>query len=156
MRKIVRSSGENTTINQTTKTLPTVTPSLPPTSSQPSNKYAIKHKANRYVSGAIGILETSLNGEYIILENLSSNKQVNLKGWYIHRYVPDQNINVIFKFNQDTQLSSGEKLKILSRMASSVLTRVHSIRSSSMHEGLNNPGNFSSKSTLGGAGDRIG
>jgi hypothetical protein len=50
-----------------------------------SGKYAIKHKANRYVSGAIGILETSLNGEFILLENLSSNKNVNLKGWYIHR-----------------------------------------------------------------------
>jgi hypothetical protein len=51
-----------------------------------NEKYAIKHKANRYVSGAIGILETSLNGEFILLENLSSNKNVNLKGWYIHRY----------------------------------------------------------------------
>ena len=80
-----------------------------------ANKYAIKHKANRYVSGAIGILETSLNGEFIILENLSSNKTVNLKGWYIHRYVPDQNINVIYKFNEDCLLTNGEKLKILSK-----------------------------------------
>ena len=106
-----------------------------------NNKYAIKHKANRYVSGAIGILETSLNGEYIILENLSSNKNVNLKGWYIHRYVPDQNINVIFKFNQDTVINSGEKLKILSKSCS---TRPASLRSTSMHEGLNKASQFSS------------
>jgi hypothetical protein len=106
-----------------------------------NNKYAIKHKANRYVSGAIGILETSLNGEYIILENLSSNKNVNLKGWYIHRYVPDQNINVIFKFNQDTVINSGEKLKILSKSFSA---RPASIRSTSMHEGLNKANNFNS------------
>ena len=96
-----------------------------------AGKYAIKHKANRYVSGAIGILETSLNGEYIILENLSSIKNVNLKGYYIHRYVPDQNINVIFKFTTDTTLCSGQKLKILARNSKS------HIRSSSMHEGLN-------------------
>ncbi len=139
IRKIVRSSGENTTLDQTAKS-----------AAQPSNKYAIKHKANRYVSGAIGILETSLNGEYIILENLSSNKNVNLKGWYIHRYVPDQNINVIFKFNQETFLSSGEKLKILSKTHS--LGRTHSIKSASMHEGLNNPSNFNAKSTLGSGG----
>jgi len=94
-------------------------------------KYAIKHKANRYVSGAIGILETSLNGEYIILENLSSNKNVNLKGWYIHRYVPDQNINLIFKFVNDTMLCCGEKLKILSRSCST------KVRSTSMYEGVN-------------------
>ena len=106
-----------------------------------NNKYAIKHKANRYVSGAIGILETSLNGEYIILENLSSNKNVNLKGWYIHRYVPDQNINVIFKFNQDTVINSGEKLKILSKSFSA---RPASIRSTSMHEGLNKTNQFNS------------
>jgi hypothetical protein len=98
-----------------------------------TNKYAIKHKANRYVSGAIGILETSLNGEYIILENLSSNKSVNLKHWYIHRYVPDQNINVIFKFTQDTILSSGEKLKILSKNCSPKINN----KSKSMHDGLN-------------------
>jgi len=133
IRKIVRSSGESQTIEQSQN------------KTSPSNKYAIKHKANRYVSGAIGILETSLNGEYIILENLSSNKTVNLKGWYIHRYVPDQNINVIFKFNQDTFLTSGEKLKILSRLHS----QRPSIKSASMHEGLNNPNNFNSKSTLG-------
>ena len=77
-----------------------------------NNKYAIKHKANRYVSGAIGILETSLNGEYVILENLSGSKSVNLKGWYLHRYVPDQNINVIYKFTDDCVLNSGEKLRI--------------------------------------------
>ncbi len=93
-------------------------------------KYAIKHKANRYVSGAIGILETSLNGEYIILENLSSNKNVNLKGWYVHRYVPDQNINLIFKFVGDTMLCCGEKLKILSRSCST------KVRSTSMYEGV--------------------
>lgn len=97
-----------------------------------SNKYAIKHKANRYVSGAIGILETSLNGEYIILENLSSNKVVNLKGWYIHKYVPDQAINVIYKFTDDIQLCSGEKLKIVARGG----TSKHQ-RSSSVHEGMN-------------------
>ena len=106
-----------------------------------SNKYAIKHKANRYVSGAIGILETSLNGEYIILENLSSNKNVNLKSWYIHRYVPDQNINVIFKFTNDTWLNSGEKLKILARNNS---TKSNHGRSTSMHEGLNKSNNNSS------------
>lgn len=93
-----------------------------------ANKYAIKHKANRYVSGAIGILETALNGEYIILENLSSNKSVNLKGWYIHRFVPDQNINVTFKFVNETVLNAGEKLKVLSNRQ----------RSSSIHDGLNN------------------
>lgn len=98
-----------------------------------SPKYAIKHKANRYVSGAIGILETSLNGEYIILENLSSNKNVNLKGWYIHRYVPDQNINLIFKFVNDTMLCCGEKLKILSRSCST------KVRSTSMYESVNKP-----------------
>lgn len=96
-----------------------------------SPKYAIKHKANRYVSGAIGILETSLNGEYIILENLSSNKNVNLKGWYIHRYVPDQNINLIFKFVNDTMICCGEKLKILSRSCST------KVRSTSMYESAN-------------------
>lgn len=98
-----------------------------------SNKYAIKHKANRYVSGAIGILETSLNGEYIILENLSSNKTVNLRGWYIHKYVPDQGINVIYKFTDEIQLCSGEKLKILAKSAAKQQ------RSSSVHEGLNKP-----------------
>lgn len=100
-----------------------------------SPKYAIKHKANRYVSGAIGILETSLNGEYIILENLSSNKNVNLKGWYIHRYVPDQNINLIFKFVNDKMLCCGEKLKILSRSCST------KVRSTSMYESVNKPSN---------------
>lgn len=94
----------------------------------------------RYVSGAIGILETSLNGEYIILENLSSNKTVNLKGWYIHKYVPDQNINVIFKFTDDVLLASGDKLKILSKCAKQ--------RSSSVHEGLN-------KSSFTGTGEKI-
>ncbi len=138
VRKIIRSSGESHTVEQSNQSK----------NVSPSNKYAIKHKANRYVSGAIGILETSLNGEYIILENLSSNKTVNLKGWYIHRYVPDQNINVIFKFNQETYLTSGEKLKILSRTHSQ---RPPSIKSASMHEGLNNPNNFNSKSTLGEA-----
>lgn len=106
-----------------------------------SPKYAIKHKANRYVSGAIGILETSLNGEYIILENLSSNKNVNLKGWYIHRYVPDQNINLIFKFVNDTMLCCGEKLKILSRSCST------KIRSASMYESANAAGHESSGSS---------
>lgn len=106
-----------------------------------SPKYAIKHKANRYVSGAIGILETSLNGEYIILENLSSNKNVNLKGWYIHRYVPDQNINLIFKFVNDTMLCCGEKLKILSRSCST------KIRSTSMYESVNAVGQESSSSS---------
>jgi hypothetical protein len=106
-----------------------------------ASKYAIKHKANRYVSGAIGILETSLNGEYIILENLSSNKNVNLKGWYIHRYVPDQGINVIFKFNNDTWLCSSEKLKILSKSYSN---KQQQARSTSMHEGLNKSSNTAS------------
>ena len=108
------------------------------TTESPATKYAIKHKANRYVSGAIGILETSLNGEYIILENLSSNKNVNLKGWYIHRYVPDQNINLIFKFVNETMLCCGEKLKILSRCSST------KVRSSSMYEGLNKSATSSS------------
>jgi hypothetical protein len=81
------------------------------------SKYALKHKANRYVSGAIGILETSVNGEYIILENLSSSKIVNLNGWFLHRYVPDQSINIIYKFPHDVWLKSGEKLKIWSSLA---------------------------------------
>ena len=75
------------------------------------SKYALKHKANRYVSGAIGILETSVNGEYIILENLSLTKSVNLNGWYLHRYVPDQGINVVYRFPHDVWLRNGNKLK---------------------------------------------
>ncbi|RNA07340.1 hypothetical protein BpHYR1_011732, partial [Brachionus plicatilis] len=50
-------------------------------------------------------------------------------GWYIHRFVPDQNINVTFKFANDTVLNAGEKLKVLSNRQ----------RSSSMHDGLNRP-----------------
>jgi hypothetical protein len=85
------------------------------------------------VSGAIGILETSLNGEYIILENLSSNKNINLKGWYIHRYVPDQGVNLIFKFTTDTIIHTGEKLKIASACHS-----CRPGRTASMYESMNN------------------
>lgn len=120
MRTVVKNTKSNTAADTTANSTTTAF----------SNKYAIKHKANRYVSGAIGILETSLNGEYIILENLSSNKVVNLRGWYIHKYVPDQGINVIYKFTDDVQLASGEKLKILAKVA-------RHQRSSSVHEGLN-------------------
>lgn len=80
-----------------------------------NNRYAIKHKANRYVSGAIGILETSLNGEYIVLENLSANKSVNLNGWYIHRYVPDKSVNIIYKFTNESLLLPSQKAKIIAR-----------------------------------------
>lgn len=125
----------NSASNDALSTTNTVNSNKTDTNNGLSPKYAIKHKANRYVSGAIGILETSLNGEYIILENLSSNKNVNLKGWYIHRYVPDQNINLIFKFVNDTMLCSGEKLKILSRSCST------KIRSTSMYESVNNKPN---------------
>jgi hypothetical protein len=82
------------------------------------SKYALKHKANRYVSGAIGILETSVNGECVILENLSSSKLVNLKDWYLHRFVPDQSINIIFKFQHDCWLKHGDKLRIWSKLSS--------------------------------------
>ena len=86
------------------------------------SKYALKHKANRYVSGAIGILETSINGEYVVLENLSSTKTVNLNGWYLHRFVPDQSINVLYKFINDICLKSGDKLRVWSKGSLSKLT----------------------------------
>jgi hypothetical protein len=87
-----------------------------------NSKYAIKHKANRYVSGAIGILEVALNGEYILLENLSSNKNVNLKGWFIHRYIPDKHVNIIFKFTTELVLNFGERLRIYSASSSTATT----------------------------------
>lgn len=86
------------------------------------SKYALKHKANRYVSGAIGILETSINGEYVVLENLSSTKTVNLNGWYLHRFVPDQSINILYKFINEISLKSGDKLRVWSKGSSSKLT----------------------------------
>ena len=86
------------------------------------SKYALKHKANRYVSGAIGILETEINGDYIVLENLSSTKTVNLNGWYLHRFVPDQSINLLYKFNNDIWLKNGDKLRVWSQGASYKLT----------------------------------
>ena len=83
-------------------------------------KHALKHKSNRYVSGAIGILETSVNGEYVILENLSSSKTVNLQGWFIHRQVPDQGINIIYKFPCEVWIRNGEQLRVWSNVAAKI------------------------------------
>ena len=127
VRKIVRSSGESTDIYQNNN-------------NNPSNKTITVYHQAQGESIRIGRHQHPtdvVQWRVHHTENLSSNKSVNLKGWYVHRYVPDQKINVIFKFDQDTLLTSGDKLKVVSRLHAQRTPA--SIKSVSMHEGLNNP-----------------